>query len=264
MKLLSIAVLAVLAESSRGFGIPSHRIATQIASTSRFRLLQAKRDDAENPDADDQEDVSKGMQDAFKQLEGLKSFGDEPVIPDKQKRDEAFAKAMDELNLQDVTPPLLTPENEVKLYQDMVTEVADKDDEDLYLDVLADISGKPEGFAKPSSPSSKKMILPDFDPKRQNSEELMNRALEEALAEAKARGNGEIDTEALLNDKDIMKEIEAIFDRANDQLMEGLQDIRTEQVRQTAKQRKFENSACLWRSGQVNRWPPFCYCGFKC
>jgi hypothetical protein len=219
MKWLSITVLAALTEPSRGFGTPSHRIATQAASVSRYRVLQAK---------DDDEDVSKGMEDAFKQLEGLKSLGDGSVIPDKKKQDEAFAKAMDELDLQDMTPPPATPEKEVKLYEDMVTEVADKDDEDLYSDVLADISGEPKGFTKP--PPSKKMIIPDFDPKQQGTEEMMNKALEEALAEAKARGNVEINTESLLNDKDIMKEIEGIFDRANDQLMAGLQEIRTEQV----------------------------------
>ena len=231
MKWLSITVLAALTEPSRGFGIPSHRIATQVASASRFRVLQAK---------DDDEDVSKGMEDAFKQLEGLKSLGDGSEIPDKKKKDEAFAKAMDELDLQDVTPPPVTPELEVKLYEDMVTEVADKDDEDLYSDVLADISGNPKGFAKPSS--SKQMIIPDFDPKQQGTEEMMNKALEEALSEAKARGNVEIDTESLLNDKDIMKEIEVIFDRANDQLMAGLQEIRTEQV-------------CHMVHIAINRWP---------
>jgi hypothetical protein len=239
MKWLPITVLAALTKPSRGFGIPSHIIATQVSSASRFRVLQAKGDD---------EDVSKGMEDAFKQLEGLKALGDGSLIPDKKKQDEAFAKAMDELDLKDVIPPPLTPEKEVKLYEDMVAEVADKDDEDLYSDVLADISGKPKGFTKPSL--SKKMIIPDFDPKQQGTEDMMNKALEEALAEAKARGNVEINTESLLNDKDIMKEIETIFDRANDQLMAGLQEIRTEQVGHTVYI-------------AVNRWPPFCCCGFK-
>ena len=62
-----------------------------------------------------------------------------------------------------------------------------------------------------------------------------DKAIEEALKEAKER-NSDVeqiigDKDAFLDNKEIMSEITKIFDVANDELLEGLEEIRTEQVR---------------------------------
>jgi hypothetical protein len=67
-----------------------------------------------------------------------------------------------------------------------------------------------------------------------NDEEFMNQAINEALKEAKEQNSDvDIDKESLLDNKEIMSEIEKIFDRANEQLLQGLEEIRSEQVRST-------------------------------
>ena len=183
------------------------------------------------------DDLSKGMDDAFKQLEGLQDLGGDVLSnPEKEKQKEAFAKAMENLDLKDVidSPPESTPEKELKIYQEMASEVAEKDDTSLYSEVIGDMQDKVtsspstgKGFGKPVTSATSDVL--SFDRKDKETEELFNAALEEALAEAKKKSSERIDKDSLLNDKEIMKEIEKIFDRANDQLMEGLDEIRQEQ-----------------------------------
>lgn len=75
----------------------------------------------------------------------------------------------------------------------------------------------------------------------QDTDEFMRRALEEALSDTsanlpeglttkdKAAIVDNIDADSILEDEELMKEINAIFDRANDQLIAGVSDIKAEQ-----------------------------------
>lgn len=164
--------------------------------------------------------VSKGMEDAFRQLDDLNALGDDSfTVPEKKvQQDEAFAKAMQDLDLkgiEDVNPS--TPEAEVALYSDMASEISGASESELIDDVKSEMGGS-------------KTIFPKFDPSSRETEMFMEKALDEAIQEAKEKGDAIVDKESLLDNKEIMKEIEAIFDRASEQLLEGLEDIRKEQV----------------------------------
>lgn len=159
-----------------------------------------------------------GMEDAFRQLEELTALGDtsSSIENQQKKKEEAFTRAMKELNLQDMidekdlTPP--SPESEAELYKDMATELDTAASEE---DIVADLKSDILTATKP------------------NTDELMGRAIDEALQEAQKQAGGEVvmDKESLLDNEEIMSEIEKIFDKANAQLLEGLEEIRTEQVR---------------------------------
>ena len=123
---------------------------------------------------------------------------------------------MEELDLKgldDVEPP--TPEAEAALFSDMASELAGASEIDLIDNVKAQLGGKKTEIRK-------------FDPNSRETEKFLEKALDEAIEEASSKTS--IDKESLLDNKEIMKEIEAIFERANDQLLEGLEDIRKEQV----------------------------------
>ena len=175
-----------------------------------------------------------GMEDAFRELEALKSLGNEnlPERPEGGKavtKDEAFASAMDSLNLQDILSEAeaeneaadLSPESEVELYKDMASELeVASSEEDL---IAADFKNDLE-LAESSEAG-----VPVID-----TQKFMDRAINEALREAKDQDSSvDIDDakEAFLDNKEIMSEIEKIFDKANDDLLEELEEIRVEQVR---------------------------------
>lgn len=171
------------------------------------------------------------MEDAFRQLEKLESIdnmdldlgggdsdGDASQEQRQKKtRDTAFAKAMKELNLKDIasSSPPASAESEAELYKDMAEELSmAESEEDLKADLTLDLEDV--------------VVTSSIDT---NNEEFVNKAIEEALKDAKDQNENVGDKEAFLDNKEIMSEIEKIFDRANDQLMEGLEEIRTEQVR---------------------------------
>ena len=64
-------------------------------------------------------------------------------------------------------------------------------------------------------------------------DDMMKRALQEALIEVRKTAPLDLasDPRSILNDKEMMKELNAIFDRANEQLLASISDIRKEQVR---------------------------------
>jgi len=182
---------------------------------------------------DDEMDIGPGMEDAFKELEALKSLGDSnlPEEPRKEK-DEAFAKAMEGLDLKDIlsqvddegTKSDVSPESELGLYKDMASEldVAASEEELIAADFKTDLEmADTDGDG-----------VPAIDTKK-----LMDKAINEALVEAKEQdSNVDVDDakEAFLDNKQIMSEIEKIFDKANDELLEELEEIREEQVRTAA------------------------------
>lgn len=166
------------------------------------------------------------MEDAFRQLDQLSSLdnsGDAASLiteneqEQKKKRDNAFAKAMKELNLKDMIDgsPAATAESEAELYKDMATELSTASSED---DLVADLK---------SDLDLDEVVTSTIDAKN---EVFMNKAIDEALKEAKEQSDEVVEKESLLDNKEIMAEIEKIFDRANDQLLEGLEEIRAEQV----------------------------------
>ena len=215
----------------------------------RSSAVQAKKGRGDDED-DDQSGV--GMEAAFRELENLKSLDDyddgsgsggdgggggSSSLPSSMKKtqaDEAFAKAMEDLDLKDFveSPPPVTPEKEVKVYQEMVSELEQRDEDALYSDVLSDMGSSSSSTSTPKSLSS---IIPDLNSPTsvQDTQKFMDQALSEALAEAKAKAaqSGEqINTSNVLDSKEIMKEIEKIFDDANTKLLDGLEEIRQEQV----------------------------------
>lgn len=89
--------------------------------------------------------------------------------------------------------------------------------EDVYTNVLSDMAeARPQ--KEESSSSSSSSVLED---------PAMQQALADALQEASAKNPT---ASQALNDKEIMKEIEAIMERGNAELLESLEEIRQEQV----------------------------------
>jgi len=206
----------LLLASVNGFGV----LHQSRHSSGRFQIspFSVEQTSALHAKEKDDDAVSKGMEDAFKQLDDLKSLGDDVLTaPDRKKQDEAFAKAMEKLDLKgldEAEKP--TPEAEAALFSDMASELAAGSEIDLIDNVKAQLGGK-------------KTEMPKFDPTSRNTEKFLEKALDEAIEEASSKGA--IDKESILDNREIMKEIEAIFDKANEQLLDGLEDIRKEQVR---------------------------------
>jgi len=120
-----------------------------------------------------------------------------------------------------ISPP--SPESEVELYKDMASELsaASSEEELIIEDFKSDL------------------LLADDDDDIDNvpvldTKKFMDKAIEEALNEAKEQ-NSNIesiigDKESFLDNKETMSEIEKIFDKANEELLEGLEEIRSEQT----------------------------------
>ena len=204
-----------MVDSVVAFWNPQRTIATPVRSTTTpFRplllVMKAKKEEGK----------SMGMEDAFRQLDELKSLDkDDPSFPDrKKKQDEAFAKAMQELDLKDIAEEEPAPmESQVELYKDLASEIESTTETDLIAGIKTDLGGTPTPF-------------PMFDPTTRDTEKFMEEALEQALAEAEKKAQMEINKESLLDNKEIMKEIEKIFDKANTDLLAGIEEMRAEQV----------------------------------
>ena len=189
---------------------------------------------ATNKDKDnDDNDLPPGMADAFRRLESLESVGDDdskeqPKMPSKQQAAEQMkqvAKSVLPANKQPV--PL---EKEAQMYQEMVKELESMNEDQLYESILMDM-GDDEPTRKPKAnavvePSPLTQSLPQAT--GGVNDELMNQALEAAISEIDKDYPALKDS--ILNDKELMKEIEAIFDKGNEKLMLSLEDIRKEQV----------------------------------
>lgn len=229
---------AVAAAASARAARPADGTGTALASTG---------DDS----GDSSSSTGPGMEDAFRRLEELTfpdmSGGD---IGESQKgrgfggsssssspgartggkkktaaeRDEAFARAMKELDLKDFVAPTAGLEAEAELYKDMAAEVAAAggSDDGLRAALTVDLMDADEVLERARTRAT---------------ERFMDRAIDEALRDA-VRGRGEdddaepmMDRDTLLDNKEIMGEIEKIFDKANEELLRGIEEIRAEQVR---------------------------------
>ena len=219
----TVLVLLVTLPLSDAFHVPSSSSSVRsLVSKHRIRIF-AEKDDGEM-------NFGPGMEDAFKELESLQSLGDEN-LPERtgkpKEKDEAFATAMEGLDLQEILSKAevqstkTSPESEVELYKDMASELdVASSEEDL---IAADFKNDLE------LAESNEAGVPTID-----TQKFMDKAIKEALAEAKEQDssvNVDKEKEAFLDNKEIMSEIEKIFDKANDDLMEEIEEIRVEQVR---------------------------------
>jgi hypothetical protein len=193
-------------------------------------VMRAKKDEEEDED-DDEDSVVPGMADAFRQLGDLDSLGDgedaETTLPASSKPIEKATFSSPDDPLPSVEPA--PPEKEVQMYKAMVQDLEQQSEDDLYSNVLADMGGS-SGAPKdePASPITSVEVI-QSEPTAGETEEFMNKALNEAMKEVKV--NNPSIAASILDDKEIMKEIEVIFERGNEKLMASLEAIRQEQVR---------------------------------
>lgn len=149
---------------------------------------------------------------------------------------------------------------ELKLYSDMYKEMEENEDGALiYGDILGELKGENEyddlstsndkktsttgkGFGKTKVMNDADGIgsiskSSDTDEEElravelsQDTDEFMRQALEEAMQEVGKDDKGRDKLAAeLIKDEEIMKEINAIFDRANEELLKGVAEIKAEQ-----------------------------------
>jgi uncharacterized membrane-anchored protein len=154
-----------------------------------------------------------GMEMAFAQLNELESI-DATFEIDTADMEKAIMGI-------DLTTDTLSPEEELKLYQELYQDL-DQDSNALVETVKNEIGEKFMQRSDKETPT-----LGD-----RNQDDFMNQALEQAMREIQAEAPGAADlAHAIRHDKDLMKEIEAIFDNGNNELLASLEDIRKEQVR---------------------------------
>mmetsp|Transcript_7307 Transcript_7307/g.10441 ORF Transcript_7307/g.10441 Transcript_7307/m.10441 type:complete len:221 (+) Transcript_7307:432-1094(+) len=92
-----------------------------------------------------------------------------------------------------------------------------------------------DGIGSLSSADDDEKLFASDIKAQEESDEFMEKALKAAMDETqKINSAAGIDPkkaeDSILNDKEIMKEINAIFDRANDQLLDGIKEIREDQA----------------------------------
>ncbi len=191
------------------------------------------------------EDDRTGMEDAFSSLNELSSLGSND---DTTKVSQTNIKADIDLLTNLDTSSEKSSEDEIKLYRDLMQELETEGEDGIYDNILDELSisennSKSTRVFKDvdgigSLVNDEEEILTAVDIS-QNTDELMNKALEEAMKEVSVTTSENIDNidkeivslpESILNDEEMMKEINAIFDRANEKLLDGISEIRQEQV----------------------------------
>ena len=177
----------------------------------------AKRNENdEDSDKDQDEDIEElplGMEEAFQQLDSLQSLDGLPSSESTSPPTSAPNSSTASTTSRTFSLPL---EKEIEVYKDLVTD-SDRTD-DIYADVLSDMTESKTNVA--SSGTSKGNLMDD---------PAMQQALADAMKEVSAKNPS---TKDALNDKEIMKEIQAIMERGNAELLASLEDIRQEQVSQ--------------------------------
>jgi hypothetical protein len=221
---------------------PTHNSACHRRFSSCLNLAASSRRDHDE-DLDESSKPQPGMAGAFRALEALESLMDDDdglsVLPDTSSSSTAPQRIDATSTGVFLTTPSndIAPEKEVELYKGMVQELESTDEEDLYSTVLQDMGGtKP--LKSSSATTARAPVIGDIgdqDPTTTSREKFINDALEEALKEVKVN-NPTSSVDSILNDKEIMKEIEGIFERGNEKLLESLEELRVEQV-------------CVWSIG---------------
>ena len=235
--LATVAVTTIVTskdQTSRFFNVyafcpPVVRHSRTVRNQVNWRTKQFAKDNN-----DDKEDAGNaGMAEAFRQLESLDSLGNEKEttedggvsLPDGIEKVDLSRVGLPTDDTTSKDAETSSPEKEVQMYTDMVKDLEDQSEDQLYSDVLKDMGGDSATTPK-SAPSSPAAPSPKID-LNGDTEEFMNQALKEAMSEVKIN-NPKI-SKSILDDQEIMKEIEEIFDRGNEKLMESLEEIRQEQ-----------------------------------
>lgn len=232
-------------------------------STGGSAIFQtSKRNSAQ--EEDENEDIRSGMEEAFASLNQLKSLddldGDERMqksgLEESPLENLRFDTSMGSWNDEE---GLASVQDEVKLYKDMYQEMDMDGGDEVYDDIFGELSGSSSSENSNSNNSSsstvpRKIPLDDADgigsiqnvqddmeqlnvvELSQDTDKFMRQALEEALDEAKMQVKSassssitSIDESSILNDEELMKEINAVFDRANQKLLDSIADIKKEQ-----------------------------------
>ena len=210
-------------------------------------------------DNDSEEGTRPGMEDAFRQLEALQSLSDDameiiapPAAPTQKIESDATL-------LPENRPTTdVSLEQEISVYRDMVGELEQNEDsaayseilndlgaapkqvDDTYSQVLLDLGGTPSQLIKKNDDVKTDIIPPsvlspndDEGEGNISTEQFMDIALQEALKEVKVNNPKILGTgaQSVLDNEEIMKEIEGIFEQGNEKLLASLEEMRLEQVR---------------------------------
>jgi hypothetical protein len=180
--------------------------------------LQSKKAGKRSDDDDDTEDDDPlGMEAAFQKLHGLQESLDAAATSSSELAStESTAESTAE------APSNLPLEKEVEIYKNLVVELESK--EDVYTNVLADMSSGPTSSSSSNSASSIDSLFDD---------PVTQKALASALQEVSNKDPSM--ASSALNDQEIMKEIKVIMERGNAELLASLEVIREEQVRKEAR-----------------------------
>ena len=233
----------------------------QTSSCHRLSIGGKRPLAAQSSDDDDNaQQPQPGMEKAFRELEALQSLDDDddddnnPSSLPVKGFDTATTSLVDAIT---TTPASeVTPEKEVQMYQDMVKELENKNEDDLYSDVLADMGGttaaSSQSRSAAKSPLSSILGKNDRDDVSQRDrDDFMNQALEEALQDVQL--NNPSISKSILDDQEMMKEIEAIFERGNEKLLASLEEIRDEQVSALEEMIDiFTVQRLIWKMGEIN------------
>lgn len=196
-------------------------------------------------DDDDSTDDREGMADAFSSLDSLSA--DDFGAPTKKDND-IMSKKMLELQKalqeeENVGPVELETEEEMKAYTNMFNELQSDGEQKMYDSIIGDMGGTKKKITidksvlddadgigsqlEDDSALAEQLIVNVSD----DSKDLIEKAVKEALAEAKTMGapTASSDPNSILNDEEMMKDLNAVFEKANEQLLAGVAEIKTEQ-----------------------------------
>ena len=233
-------------------------------------LLQAKKNyDNDNDDDDNNTELNQvGMENAFRQLEFLDSLSDDENENenenDPNKRRQSSRLKMDDDAKAATAAAAVAASNETSMEKEaqLFTSMLNDSTVEAYRDVMTDLGGTPKEVPSISTSNTntnnnnnnnKNKKEPQISiiqqekggnriPKsEEDTEQFLNQAIQEALDEAsnmimssKSTKNGQQKqkqmSDSILDDEEIMKEIEEIFDKGNEKLLASLEDIRKEQV----------------------------------
>ena len=228
-------------------------INTRISSRSSTLPLLSASSKGGSGDEDVEDD---GMTDAFKALDGLSAddFADDtdlPTPPSKSSDDNDRVEASFDG----------APEEEIEMYKKMYNELESEGDGGIYDAIREEMGGGSAGGAPYKSieeaVSKETSILDDADgigaedgadtdeadgekltiesvlreakgePPKPDMEKFMEQAVSEALEEARKQSPNV--PASIRDDEELMKEINEIFDKANDKLMESVKELKAEQ-----------------------------------
>lgn len=230
---------------------PQHRPSNHQAPIRVLQLSAATDKDDEDESSSSSLDDRKGMDNAFNSLNDLNSLdlsdlstvgGD---LPPKITETTISAEAMGDL-LQQAGIENVGAEQEVAKMNDMYQELKSDGEEGVYKDIMGEMLDSDDDLsnrvvedadgigATQNLPSADEEVLTAVELST-DSDEFMKKALEEAMAEVKKQTpiDPRSDPNSILNDEKLMLELNDVFDKANEQLMESIAEIREEQAELT-------------------------------